>query len=152
MLKVHSRYKSSWSTEYGVSISWYDIQLAVHITDEEEEGMLDDLSLLDSVDFNAAPFDEWRMDENRELEELLRLPAYDLFTDAEREKEQQATEQRVVSDRVRSYVRPRPAVTSTTDALRFGIDFRYYGLRVKFNQYYRARVCEKFLKRCHSEE
>ena len=62
--------------------------------------MLDDLSLLDAVDFNAAPFDEWRMDENRELEELLRLPAYDLFTDAEREKEQQAAEQRGVSDRV----------------------------------------------------
>ena len=89
--------------EYGVSISWYDIQLAVHITDEEEEGMLDDLSLLDAVDFNAAPFDEWRMDENRELEELLRLPAYDLFTDAEKEKEQQATEQRGVSDRVRRH-------------------------------------------------
>ena len=86
--------------EYGVSISWYDIQLAVHITDEEEEGMLDDLSLLDAVDFNAAPFDEWRMDENRELEELLRLPAYDLFTDAEREKEQQATEQPGVSDKL----------------------------------------------------
>ena len=67
--------------------------------------MLDDLSLLDAVDFNAAPFDEWRMDENRELEELLRLPAYDLFTDAEKEKEkeQQATEQRGVSDRVRRH-------------------------------------------------
>ena len=77
------------------------MQLAVHITDEEEEGMLDDLSLLDAVDFNAAPFDEWRMDENRGLEELLRLPAYDLFTDAEREKEQQAAaEQQGVSDRV----------------------------------------------------
>ena len=50
--------------------------------------MLDDLSLLDAVDFNAAPFDEWRMDENRELEELLRLPD-DLFSDAEKEKEQE---------------------------------------------------------------
>ena len=39
----------------------------MHITDEEEEGMLDDLSLLDAVDFNAVPFDEWRMDENRDV-------------------------------------------------------------------------------------
>ena len=58
----------------------------MHITDEEEERMLSDLALLDAVDFNAVPFDEWRMDENRELEELLRLPD-DLFTDAEKEKE-----------------------------------------------------------------
>ena len=53
--------------------------------------MLDDLSLLDAVDFNAAPFDEWRMDENRELEELLRLPD-DLFTDAEKEKEEMVSQ------------------------------------------------------------
>ena len=66
-------------------IDLVDDQLAVHITDEEEDQMLEEFALLDAVDFNAAPFDEWRMDENREMEELLRLPD-DLFTDAEREK------------------------------------------------------------------
>ena len=45
------------------------------------------MDMIDAVDFNAVPFDEWRMDENRELEELLRLPD-DLFTDAEKEKEE----------------------------------------------------------------
>jgi hypothetical protein len=64
-----------------------DEQLAVHITDEEESSILDEL-MLESVDYNAVPFDEWQMDDNSELQELLRLPN-DLFTDVEAEKEKE---------------------------------------------------------------
>jgi hypothetical protein len=67
-----------------------DEQLAVHITDQEETAILDDLDLLDSldeVDYNAVPFDEWQVDSHRELDELLGQ-SNDLFTEGEGEKEE----------------------------------------------------------------
>ena len=107
-----------------ISILWHPVneQLAVHITDEEEERMLSDLALLDAVDFNAAPFDEWRMDENRELEELLRLPD-DLFTDAEKEKEDHHREEGV-SEWVTSDIPTFRSDDYAVNAWRFGIELR----------------------------
>ena len=51
----------------------FDEQLAVHLEEEEDDDEISDsAALLDMVDFNANPFDEWQMETNADLEDLLR--------------------------------------------------------------------------------
>lgn len=67
-----------------------DEQLAVHIEEEENDGFLAS-ELLESVDYNATPFDNWLRDERRGVDEdelFMHLPD-DLFSDSEKEKSQE---------------------------------------------------------------
>ena len=48
----------------------FDEQLAVHL--EEDDDISESSALLDMVGFDANPFDEWQMETNADLEQLLR--------------------------------------------------------------------------------